>query len=109
MNLMIIVLQDLEYLDELIIKLDKSDINNISVISGLYLEKETSKKQSAKNISFFGSLKSIIGHTFSDSKIIAIVLKDEAINKIQNIVKENVPEKEFLLFTLPIKNVIGLD
>ena len=107
MEICIIILKEEELFDKLAKELTENDIKNITVLESNTLVSDLSNKKSKKDIKIFGSIRSILDYFNDESKLILIPLKSDLLDTVKKILKANVADSSYLLFTIPIANVEG--
>lgn len=109
MELLVLVLNRIELLDQLLIKLSNEDIRGATIISATGMASELADSENARML---GSLRILLKQSRPESKLIFIVLPQEKIQTAKDVIHAVVGNLSLphtgILFTLPLSYVEGL-
>lgn len=103
MNLCITILKEESLLNELIKKLNSSNIKNITILNSSSITSE--KHHRTKEISILGSLRYMMDYYNDESKVILIPTSD--IETVKTIIADIIPNHQYLFFTINMNNIEG--
>lgn len=111
MNILFLVLNETEYLDEILDAFVDVGVKGATILDSQGMG--SALANSNKDIPFFGTLRSFIDNARPYNKTIFTVIEDEevlknAIEAVQNILGDMTKSGVGLMFTLPIRSIHGM-
>ena len=107
MKMCVIFLREEELLEQVVNKLLKNGIKNITMLNSTTFEEKGAINKKGKEINMFGSLRFLLNYYNDESRVILCPCKEEETIIIQNVIKTLVPASEYFLFVTDIYNVQG--
>lgn len=112
MEFLILILKKIELIDELILKLQESDVKHGTIIDGKSMTSALSTRWN--DVPMFGLFRSANNHEYNeDVKVMMFALKKEQVEGVKNVIKEALGEIDkpstAVMFTLPISSEEGLE
>ena len=103
MKLWLLILKEEDLLDDLVHRFQECDIQHVTVLKSDSVVEESKKKKN-NEVRMFGTLRYFLEYEHDESRVIYITTERDDMNEI---VRDLVPEHQYILFQIPVLGVWG--